>query len=200
MSRGGWQGTGAGDGELVQPHRTGMEECCEDGRGGEGEGGGEKGESLQWDGVLSVAEAVFGTPEELCLGALPRMHPATPLPFAQPSATPSLSSASIPPPPCPRHAAGLGTVRTVLNAPLPRVMELSDKGPMPAEKEAGIVGSGVAFDVLTAAGSDLRAKLQAEVGATWGAGRGGRGGGREGRGGLGGGGEEGEGGLRARAQ
>ncbi|PNW78553.1 hypothetical protein CHLRE_09g392500v5 [Chlamydomonas reinhardtii] len=62
-----------------------------------------------------------------------------------------------------RIDTGLGTVRTVLNAPLPRVMELSDKGPMPAEKEAGIVGSGVAFDVLTAAGSDLRAKLQAEV-------------------------------------
>ncbi|KAG2432535.1 hypothetical protein HXX76_008880 [Chlamydomonas incerta] len=62
-----------------------------------------------------------------------------------------------------RIDTGLSTVRTVLNAPLPRVMEMSDKGPVPVEKETGIVGSGVAFDVLTAAGSDVRSKLQAEV-------------------------------------
>ncbi|GLC68551.1 hypothetical protein PLESTF_000704700 [Pleodorina starrii] len=62
-----------------------------------------------------------------------------------------------------RIDGNLGLLKSVLNSPLPRVYEMSDKGAVPVEREASIVGSGVAFDLLTATGSELKAKLQQEV-------------------------------------
>ena len=55
-------------------------------------------------------------------------------------------------------------LKSVLSSPLPRVYELSDKGPLPTEKEASIVGSGVAFEVFATTGAELKSKLQQEVG------------------------------------
>ncbi len=51
----------------------------------------------------------------------------------------------------------------VLNSPLPRAYEITDKGPVPMAKESVPVGAGVAFDVLTAATADLKTRLQQEV-------------------------------------
>lgn len=65
------------------------------------------------------------------------------------------------------HAAGsFGVFKSVLNAPLPRIYELSDKGPIPVEKSTMIVGTGVSFENLMASSSDLKAKLQQEVGCS----------------------------------
>ncbi|KAG2486739.1 hypothetical protein HYH03_014665 [Edaphochlamys debaryana] len=62
-----------------------------------------------------------------------------------------------------KFSGGLQVIRTVLSSPLPRVYEMTDKGPVPMQREAMIVGAGVAFDGLLAAGTDLKTKLQQEV-------------------------------------
>ncbi|GIL48468.1 hypothetical protein Vafri_4984 [Volvox africanus] len=62
-----------------------------------------------------------------------------------------------------RIDVSFGVLKTVLNAPLPRAYELTDKGPVPIEKEASIVGAGVDFDTLNVTTSDLKSKLQIEV-------------------------------------
>ncbi|GLI69339.1 hypothetical protein VaNZ11_013925, partial [Volvox africanus] len=62
-----------------------------------------------------------------------------------------------------RIEVSFGVLKTVLNAPLPRAYEFTDKGPVPVEKEASIVGAGVAFETLNVATSDLKSKLQIEV-------------------------------------
>lgn len=54
--------------------------------------------------------------------------------------------------------------KSVLNAPLPRIYEMSDKGPIPVEKSTMIVGTGVNFEGLMGSAGDLKAKLQQEVG------------------------------------
>lgn len=48
-------------------------------------------------------------------------------------------------------------------SPLPRSYELSDKGPVPLEREAVYVGTGVNYEVFPAATSDLKARLRSEV-------------------------------------
>lgn len=68
----------------------------------------------------------------------------------------------------PLHIAGsFGTFKNVLNSPLPRVYEMSDKGPIPVEKATQIVGTGVDFDRLTASSQELKMKLQHEVCMQW---------------------------------
>ncbi|GFR45226.1 hypothetical protein Agub_g6623 [Astrephomene gubernaculifera] len=62
-----------------------------------------------------------------------------------------------------RISDNLGVLKAVLNSPLPRVYEMSDKGPVPVDKEAAIVGGGVSFETLTATAGDLKVKLQQEV-------------------------------------
>ncbi|PNH05624.1 hypothetical protein TSOC_008118 [Tetrabaena socialis] len=62
-----------------------------------------------------------------------------------------------------RIEGNLTILKTVLSAPLPRVYDMTDKGPIPVDKEAVMVGAGVSFDTLSAAGAELKAKLQAEV-------------------------------------
>ncbi|GIL74527.1 hypothetical protein Vretimale_2220 [Volvox reticuliferus] len=62
-----------------------------------------------------------------------------------------------------RIDASFGVLKTVLNAPLPRAYELTDKGPVPVEKEASIVGAGVSIDTLNVTTSELKSKLQLEV-------------------------------------
>ncbi|KXZ54881.1 hypothetical protein GPECTOR_4g953 [Gonium pectorale] len=63
-----------------------------------------------------------------------------------------------------RIQENMGVLKSVLNAPLPRVFEFGEKGPVAVDRgEGAIVGAGVAFDVLSASGAELKAKLQEEV-------------------------------------
>ncbi|EFJ51145.1 hypothetical protein VOLCADRAFT_87928 [Volvox carteri f. nagariensis] len=62
-----------------------------------------------------------------------------------------------------RIEGNLVVLKGVLNSPLPRVYEMTDKGAVPVEKEASVVGMGVAFDALGATATNLKAKLQQEV-------------------------------------
>lgn len=62
-----------------------------------------------------------------------------------------------------RFDGSMSAMKSVLSSPLPRIFEVSDKGAVPVEREAVIVGVGVNFDAMTGASSELRSKLQSEV-------------------------------------
>lgn len=65
--------------------------------------------------------------------------------------------------PSPLPAGSMVVMKGVLNAPLPRVYEVSDKGPLPVDRETQIVGHGVNFDELTSSCSTLKERLATEV-------------------------------------